>query len=168
MRSLPWLTGFAPIHSAHITHLVLGSFPSETSLAQQQYYGHPQNQFWRLMGAILNEPLATLPYEQRVKALLRNRIGLWDVYSGCERSGSLDSAIRMGELNPLDSLFEHAPDIRYVAFNGKAAAKAGLPHIPEHVHTETLPSSSPAYTLSFDKKLQLWQQFFGLERRKEG
>lgn len=165
MCSLPWLTGFAPIHSAQITHLILGSFPSETSLTRQQYYGHPQNQFWRLMGAILDEPLATLPYEDRPQVLLQHRIGLWDVYSGCERSGSLDSAIRQGELNPLPRLFERAPQIRYVGFNGKAAAKAGQPHIPPHMHIQTLPSSSPAYTLSFEKKLRLWQQFFDLQHQ---
>ncbi|MGO1766164.1 DNA-deoxyinosine glycosylase [Advenella sp. S44] len=160
MSSSPWLTGFAPIHSPHITHLILGSFPSEASLSRQGYYGHPQNQFWRLMGAILGEPMATLDYQTRTEILLANRIGLWDVYSGCERIGSLDSAIRRGQLNPLHVLFEMAPALRHVGFNGKAAAKAGQAHIPSHIRAQTLPSSSPAYTLAFDAKLQQWRQFF--------
>ena len=161
--SLPWLTGFAPIHSAQITHLILGSFPSETSLARQQYYGHAQNQFWRLMGAILDEPLSAMDYQARTETLLAHQVGVWDVYSGCERSGSLDSAIRQGQLNPLSMLFERSAHLRYVAFNGKAAAKAGQGHIPAHIQTQILPSSSPAYTLSFDKKLQQWQAFFDLQ-----
>src|SRR5690606_7841763 len=105
MNTSPWLTGFAPLYSPHITHLVLGSFPSATSLARQGYYGHPQNQFWRLMGAILQIPMDALDYDARIAALLEHGIGLWDVYSGCERVGSLDSAIRHGRLNPLDQLF---------------------------------------------------------------
>lgn len=160
MNTSPWLTGFEPLHSPHITHLILGSFPSEASLARQGYYGHPQNQFWRLMGAILNEPLDSLDYEARTAILLAHRIGLWDVYSGCERVGSLDSAIRRGQLNPLHILFAAAPGLQYVGFNGKAAAKAGQRHIPAHIQTQTLPSSSPAYTLAFAAKLQQWQQFF--------
>lgn len=160
MSSFSWLTGFAPVHSKQITHLVLGSFPSETSLARQQYYGHPQNQFWRLMGTILNEPLYELDYHARTETLLAHRIGLWDVYSGCERSGSLDSAIRRGQLNPLPVLFEKSPQLRHVGFNGKAAAKVGQSHVPAHIHIQTLPSSSPAYTLGFEKKRQQWQQFF--------
>jgi TDG/mug DNA glycosylase family protein len=160
MNTSPWLTGFAPLHSPHITHLILGSFPSEASLARQGYYGHPQNQFWRLMGAILHEPMDTLDYEARTAILLAHRIGLWDVYSGCERIGSLDSAIRRGQLNPLHILFAAAPALQYVGFNGKAAAKAGQSHIPGHIHTQTLPSSSPAYTLAIDAKLEQWRQFF--------
>lgn len=101
-----------------------------------------------------------LDYEARTAILLAHRIGLWDVYSGCERVGSLDSAIRRGQLNPLHTLFAAAPALQYVGFNGKAAAKAGQPHIPAHIQTQTLPSSSPAYTLAFAAKLQQWQQFF--------
>ncbi len=159
MSALPWLTGFAPIFSPDITHLILGSFPSEVSLDQQRYYGHPQNQFWRLLGAILDEPLVACEYEERTRRLLLHGIGVWDVYAGCERSGSLDSAIRKGEMNPLARLIEAAPRLTDVGFNGKAAAQAGARHIPPGIGQHVLPSSSPAYTLAFEHKLHLWTAF---------
>ena len=43
--------GFPPILGRHPRALVLGSLPSRKSLEKQQYYGHPQNAFWSVMGA---------------------------------------------------------------------------------------------------------------------
>jgi len=41
-----------PLISSRTRLLILGSFPSVASLAARQYYGHPQNQFWRILQAI--------------------------------------------------------------------------------------------------------------------
>ena len=45
------LTGLPPLVCRHTRLLILGSFPGAASLASQQYYGHPQNQFWRILQA---------------------------------------------------------------------------------------------------------------------
>ncbi|MGS0755823.1 hypothetical protein ACVBEH_14815, partial [Roseateles sp. GG27B] len=50
---LPRLQGLAPQVAPDTRWLVLGSFPGLASLQAQQYYGHPRNQFWRLLGAAL-------------------------------------------------------------------------------------------------------------------
>ncbi len=62
--------GFPPVIDANIETLILGSFPSVASLGKAQYYGHPQNQFWRLVGAVIAEPLPEMEYAQRLKTLL--------------------------------------------------------------------------------------------------
>jgi hypothetical protein len=69
-------------------------FPGVASLVKAQYYGHPQNHFWRLVGAVIEEPLAEMDYEARKRTLLKHHIGLWDVIDACRREGSLDSNIR--------------------------------------------------------------------------
>ena len=87
-------TGFPPVVDGKIETLILGSFPGVASLGKAQYYGHPQNQFWRLVGAVIDEPLYEMEYARRLRTLLKHRIGLWDVIGKCVRPGSLDSNIR--------------------------------------------------------------------------
>jgi double-stranded uracil-DNA glycosylase len=145
---------FAPAISADARVVILGSLPGAASLAQARYYGHPRNQFWRLTGAVVGRSLDSLTYDDRLAALADARIGLWDVVAEADRTGSLDAAIRAPRINALDSLCEIAPDLRAVAFNGGTAARLGQRHI--RVPTLTLPSSSPAYTLSFDAKRSAW------------
>ena len=36
--------------------LILGSMPGIKSLEMQQYYAHPQNRFWKLMGLLCKTP----------------------------------------------------------------------------------------------------------------
>lgn len=151
------LRGLPPIIATTAGTLILGSFPSEASLAAQQYYGHRQNQFWRLLGVLLDVPLAEMDYPDRKTALARAGIAVWDVYACCERAGSLDSAIREAVPNDFGRLKKLAPKLRRVCFNGQAAARFAH-HIEELGYaTAVLPSSSPAYTLSFEKKLAAWR-----------
>ena len=88
---------FAPVVDAGVRVLVLGSLPGAESLRQRQYYAHPRNAFWRLIGAVAGRDLAALPYPARLAALVEARIGLWDVIATAERPGSLDAAIRAPE-----------------------------------------------------------------------
>jgi hypoxanthine-DNA glycosylase len=140
--------------------VILGSFPGEASLAATQYYAHPRNQFWRLLGAVLEEPsLHELGYEQRLIRVLSHGIGIWDVLDACHRQGSLDSAIRNAQPNDFDSLREHAPLLKKVCFNGKTAGRFALVIGAAGYQTLVLPSSSPANAmLSFEQKLSAWRQ----------
>lgn len=152
------LIGFPPVVAADTHTLILCSFPGEASLAATQYYAHPRNQFWRLLGAVLDDPLAELAYEERLRRVLSHGIGVWDVLAACHREGSLDAAIRNAQPNDFASLREHAPKLRKVCFNGKTAGRFA-PVIGEAGYTTlVLPSSSPANAmLSFDQKLRLWR-----------
>lgn len=150
-------TGLPLIIDARVEALIVGSFPSEQSLQQGQYYAHPRNQFWRLVSAILNYPLTELAYPQRIEALLAHRIGLWNVLAGCERQGSLDSGISKPLYNDFSTLHQFAPLLKTIYFNGKLLIKYA-PLVTAHgFQVAALPASSPAYTLSFDQKLAAWR-----------
>lgn len=153
---------FPPVVDPNTTILILGSLPGAASLAAGSYYAHPRNQFWRLAGAVIGVDLAALPYEERLSALLRHRIGLWDVIADAERAGSLDAAIRNPAANDLQGLVASLPELRTIGFNGATAARIGraqLGSLAERYRLVPLPSSSPAHAgLSFEAKLRSWQQ----------
>ncbi|MEN3297068.1 MAG: hypothetical protein V7642_6321 [Burkholderiales bacterium] len=151
-------TGFPPVLAPDTRILVLGSFPGEASLAAQQYYAHPRNQFWRLLSAILGEDLAGLPYQERLKRLQAHRIGLWDVIDVCAREGSLDTAIRHAEANDFSVLKHQCPALERVCFNGKTSGKFEPQFAAAGFETLVLPSSSPANAqFSFEEKLAVWE-----------
>src|SRR4051812_27730185 len=91
--------GFPPVIGARVETLILGSFPGVASLRKLQYYGHPQNHFWRLVGTVIGERLPEMEYERRLETLLEHGIGLWDIIDSCVRPGSLDSNIRDAQHN---------------------------------------------------------------------
>lgn len=147
------LCGLAPVFASGARVLVLGSFPGERSLAEQQYYAHPQNRFWPTMGVACGfDP--RMPYQHRVDALRACGVALWDVLGACVRVGSLDSAIVLGSEVPNDfgALFERCTGIRGVLFNGQKARQSFARHVvPEEfwdgtgLTFMTLPSTSPAH-----------------------
>lgn len=152
------LTGFPPILDSAVRILILGSFPGEASLAAQQYYAHPRNQFWRLMTAVFEDDFVSLPYEQRVQRLLAHHVGLWDVLAACEREGSLDAAIRRPQANEFAVLKQQCPQLEKVCFNGKTSGRFEPLFAAAGFRTLVLPSSSPANAqLSFEQKLAQWQ-----------
>ena len=150
--------GFPPVTDAKIETLILGSFPGVASLVKAQYYGHPQNHFWRLVGAVIEEPLAEMDYEARKRTLLKHRIGLWDIIDTCARKGSLDSNIRDPRHNDFSRVTTVAAKLRRVCFNGKTAGKREPEFAALGYETLVLPSSSPAYTMRFEEKLKQWRK----------
>lgn len=138
--------------------LVLGSFPGVASLQAQQYYAHPRNHFWPLLGALWGVDLASRSYATRLAEARRHGLGLWDVYACCRREGSLDSAIEDAVPNDLPALVAGLPMLRAIAHNGGESARAmrvtrtlGLPVV-------RLPSTSPANaSWSFERKLAAWR-----------
>lgn len=138
---------FAPVVAPHTRVLILGSLPGEASLAAGQYYAHPLNRFWHLVGAVIGrEDLPALDYEARLEALLGAHVGLWDTIRSAVRPGSLDAAIRDVEHAPLAELVSALPHLRAVAFNGKTSARIGRAQLGEtSLELVDLPSSSPAH-----------------------
>jgi len=155
----PALRGLAPVLDRHSRIVILGSFPGGASLAAAQYYAHPQNQFWRILGAVLDAPLSSLPYAQRLDVLLSHNVGLWDVYDACDREGSLDSAIRNARPNEFAQLLALAPQLQRVCHNGKASGRFAPQLQALGLQTHVLPSTSPANaSWRFEAKLAAWRQ----------
>lgn len=155
---------FAPIEAADARILILGSMPGEASLRANQYYAHPRNLFWRIMGELLGFDPAS-PYSRKVQALKSARIALWDVLRSCRREGSLDSGIDDASLAPNDlaAFFRHHPKITRVFFNGAKAEECYRKHVRPGSGMETieylrLPSTSPANAaVSYGRKLEAWR-----------
>lgn len=157
MDSQPLKRSFPPVVNEGVRLLVLGSLPGEESLARGQYYGNKRNQFWRLMGEVIGRDLVGLDYPARLEALLAASIGLWDVIASASRRGSLDGAIRGHSANDLQALVRSLPSLKAVAFNGGTSARIGGQALDDAgLELLTLPSSSPAYTLSFEAKCRAW------------
>jgi hypoxanthine-DNA glycosylase len=155
------LQGLAPLVDANTRLVVLGSFPGVASLQAQQYYGHPRNHFWPILGAIWGVELAALPYAERLQVLRERGLGVWDVYASCRREGSLDSAIEAATLNDLASLVRIAPGLRAVAHNGGESARSMRHTRALGVPVLRLPSTSPANaSWSFARKLDAWRAAF--------
>ncbi|KAK0350545.1 hypothetical protein LTR94_028587 [Friedmanniomyces endolithicus] len=151
-------TAFAPVYNERTRVLILGSLPGDASLKAAQYYAHPRNGFWPLIGQVLDEPLASLPYADRLERLLARGVGLWDVLASAERSGSLDAAIRSPEAADLRGFVERLPRLAAIGFNGGLAAKLGQRILGdvEGIELIALPSSSPAHAISLSAKAQTW------------
>ena len=153
--------GLPPIARRDARLFLLGSLPGDASLAAQQYYAHPTNQFWRLLGQAIGEDLHALDYDARLGCLAAHRIGLWDVIASAERRGSLDQAIRSAQHNQVHRLLTDYADLRAIAFNGTSAAAVGRRLIgepPSQVRLIDLPSSSAANTRPFADKAEAWSR----------
>ena len=156
------MTGLDPVYDAHTRVLVLGSFPGVRSLQMQQYYAHPQNQFWRILGLLWRIDLPAMPYAARCHVALQRGLGIWDVYAQCHRPGSLDSAICNATVNDFAALARQCPRLQAIVHNGgeswkhhRHTAALGLP-----VHK--LPSTSPANaSWSLERKLLAWREVLG-------
>jgi len=154
---------FPPLSAPDARILILGSMPGLASLAANQYYAHPRNAFWPIMGELLGFP-PQLAYAERAAALCRARVAVWDVLYSCRRQGSLDSAIEDDTLvaNDLAGFLAGHPAIHHVFFNGAKAESCFQRHIklalPEQEIAFTrLPSTSPAHAgRSFEQKLLAW------------
>lgn len=143
---------------AHL--LVLGSFPGAASLQAAQYYAHPRNAFWPVMGALLGQPdLASLPYAERLQALRRHRVALWDAVAACKREGSLDTAIEDVVPSDLPHLVARLPRLRAIACNGALAHRQTLLALDDPgVPVLRLPSTSPTHAgRSLADKIAAWQ-----------
>ncbi|HEX8216173.1 MAG TPA: DNA-deoxyinosine glycosylase [Allosphingosinicella sp.] len=149
---------FDPVTRPDTRLLLLGSLPGAMSLATNRYYANPRNQFWRLAGAVIDRDLAALHYGDRLEALLDAGIGLWDTVAEATREGSLDQAIRLHRASDLEGFAATLPELCAIGFNGSKSAAIGrlqLAGRPDLTLID-LPSSSPAFTLAFEAKLERW------------
>lgn len=160
----PRIASFAPAALPSAKILILGSIPGVASLNANQYYAHPRNAFWKIMGELIGFDVRT-PYPERIDALKNADIALWDVLHSCQRKGSLDTAIESDSItaNDLDAFLDIHSSIKLLCFNGATAERCFRQHVKlkaEHaaIAQIRLPSTSPAHAaLSFGQKLSAWR-----------
>lgn len=157
------IESFAPIADCQARILILGSIPGLASLKAGQYYAHPRNQFWRILGELLGfDPQAD--YADKIQALCNAGIALWDVVQACHRPGSLDAAIDKQSIvaNDFTDFFHSHPHIDKIFCNGATAdqtfRRLVLPTLSQPLQLQRLPSTSPAHAgMSFEQKLVRWR-----------
>ena len=148
---------FEPVFDNNSKILILGSLPSVKSREVSFYYGHPQNRFWRVIAAIVGEPVPeSVP--EKLEILLRHSIAVWDVIARCEIAGSSDASIRNVVPTDISSILSVAK-ISAVFTNGSTASRiyrkyqlplTGIADIP-------LPSTSPANAAwSLERLTEVW------------
>lgn len=166
-NSRPLARSFPPIADVNARALVLGSMPGVASLEAGQYYAHPRNAFWPIMGELFGAG-AELPYPQRCDQLRRAGLALWDVLQECRRQGSLDTNIERDSEQPNDfaDFLARCSRIERIYFNGQKAETAFRRHVlpilddavAVRLRRQRLPSTSPAHAgMGFDNKLALWR-----------
>lgn len=152
--------GFPPVVDENTEILILGSLPSDVSIRKHQYYGHPGNDFWRLLGSIIVEDLQSMNYQNRLETLKRNKIGLWDVFKAGKREGSEDTKIKDEEINQFSMLKYMTPNLKLVLFNGKKSGEYEPILRTMGYETKVLPSSSGANRRSLQSRKSEWEAAF--------
>ncbi|WP_369765080.1 DNA-deoxyinosine glycosylase [Flavobacterium sp. WC2429] len=156
------ITSFSPFINSETKILILGTMPGIASLEKQEYYAHPRNHFWKIMCTLLDSLPISVVFEEKIKLLQNNKIGLWDVLENCERNGSLDTNIKNQKENDFFTLFKNYPTITKIIFNGKESHKYFLKKFGQikGITYYVMPFTSPANTMSFEKKLEIWSTCF--------
>jgi double-stranded uracil-DNA glycosylase len=155
---------FAPIAAPNARVLILGSMPGRASLAASQYYAHPRNRFWHILGELLGFDPGRV-YQERVQALQSAGIALWDVLASCVRPTSMDADIDADSLivNDFETFYGQHRRVAQVFFNGATAAECYrrqmLPRVRSMaIEYHRLPSTSPAHAgISYHAKLEAWR-----------
>jgi double-stranded uracil-DNA glycosylase len=161
---MPHIHSFPPIANPDAAILILGSMPGKESLRAAQYYAHPRNDFWPIIGELFGVSPA-LSYPARIRELKGCGIALWDVLATCTRHSSMDADIKSDSIigNDFASFFHTHPHITDVYFNGAMAEQCfrkqvlpSLDHLTLRLHR--LPSTSPANAaMEYQQKLNAWR-----------
>lgn len=149
---------FEPVYDKASEILILGTLPSVKSRENNFYYGHKQNRFWKVLAALLKEPLPDT-IEEKKTMLLAHRIALWDVIQSCDIKGSSDSSIKNVQPTDIGMILEKTNVTQIYANGNKAGQLYKRYQFPvTGIEATVLPSTSPANAAwSFDRLCETWR-----------
>jgi len=155
--------GLDPLIDENVKFLILGTFPAKESLDANFYY---QNQIKRFWGQALRRigSLENITNVERKEILLKNHIGLWDIFEAIQREGSnQDSAIKKAKYNSIAKFIEDHPSITHIIFNGKNAKiwiEDDCPEIFSKTKLEIIRFQSTSGANGWFKEGKDWNEFF--------
>lgn len=156
---LPPLSGLNPVLSPDIRTLILCHYPDKRSCETGEYYADSQDRFWAIMSMLFGKSLQEKPYIERLEKLLQQGIGLWDVITACQSTGTLRTTLKENRPDRFAFLQCYCPHIRKICLNGKTAGKYATLFEKAGYTAFILPSSSLSYSQSpFEEKLEMWRQ----------
>jgi double-stranded uracil-DNA glycosylase len=160
-----WLPeGLPPVFGTFPRVMILGSFPGPRSLKAGEYYGNPNNQFWKIIECLFGIP-ESLSYAERIREIGCAGIALWDVIRSCERDGATDNQIRNVTVNDIPAMLDRYPSIQVIGINGKTAGRyfsRAWPAGFKGVDVTVLPSTSPANArMRLEGKVLAWHRIMG-------
>lgn len=141
--------------------LILGSFPSVKSRENNFYYMHPQNRFYKVLGLLTKENVASKSVEEKKDFLKRYKIALYDVIFSCSINNSSDSSIKDVTCINLKEIMDNY-SIEKIFLNGQKAYSLFKRHFPEYLSLAyALPSTSPANAkMSLETLCQAYSTIF--------
>ncbi|MCI9462844.1 MAG: DNA-deoxyinosine glycosylase [Lachnospiraceae bacterium] len=148
-----------PLYDEKSRILILGSFPSVKSREGQFFYHHPQNRYWKVMAAVLGNPVPET-IEDKKRMILSHHAAMWDVIASCDITGSSDSSIKNAVPNDIGRLLEET-EIERIYTNGGTAHKYYRKYIQNKIGREdiVLPSTSPANAAwSLERLIAAWRE----------
>ena len=145
-----------PVYNRNSCVLILGTMPSPVSREKGFYYAHSQNRFWKVLEAVLGEPVPQ-SNEGKTEYLLNHRIAMWDVLESCEIKGASDASIKNPAPNDLGKIFKEA-NIKAVYTTGKKAEKCYREFFGDlDIPLFALPSTSAANaSMSVQKLVEIY------------
>ncbi len=148
---------FPPFIGENTHILILGSFPSQESRKQGFYYMHPQNRFYRVLGALFEENFFDCSISEKQYLLNKHHIGLYDVIEACDIQGSADATIKNPVISPIRNYLKTYPIVR-IYLNGQKAYSLFCKYFPDLKSiAKALPSTSSANaSWTIDKLIQAW------------
>ena len=151
---------FPALYNKESEILILGSLPSVKSREQMFFYGHPQNRFWKVIAAVLNEPVPK-NIEEKKAMLYRHHVALWDTIYSCDIIGSSDSSIKNAVPADISRILK-AANIQTIIANGGTAFRLYRRYCePVTGRPAALcPSTSPANAaFSLERLSECWSKF---------
>lgn len=148
---------FEPVYDKASEILILGTLPSVKSRENNFYYGHKQNRFWKVLAALLKEPLPDT-IEEKKAMLLAHQIALWDVIQSCDIKGSSDSSIKNVQPTDIGMILEKTNVTQIYANGNKAGQLYKRYQFPvTGIEATVLPSTSPANAAwSLERLCEAW------------
>lgn len=147
---------FDPVYTRESEILIVGTWPSPKSREQGFFYGHPQNRFWPMLAALLQESVPGTIQEKK-QLICGHRLALWDTIEQCTITGAQDASIRDVVPTDLAWLCAQAP-IRRILCNGATAYRLCTTyHTLPGIEVLRLPSTSPANAaFSMKRLMEQW------------